>query len=231
MKTILFHHKRVVFLISTLIFNSCNQKVESKQGGLDLISNVYYDASENLDQAQHFHISKLNWKEGRIVELVPGILAPEITGQVYFIRNGKYVDAGNPETARTLVFDALLPSDKGQDVAHKKTGAVWVDIPIPDYEKRKNLTDTVLYGKRKFRRFEIETSGYYSRFYIYPTDTLLPYSLNSIADKEYNGRLERIDSYDKNKDLFTTMMLIPRNTWDYDAKSIFEFNDYAGRKK
>ncbi|WP_346986137.1 hypothetical protein [Chryseobacterium sp. POE27] len=37
----------------------------------------------------------------------------------------------------------------------------------------------------------------YTRFYIYPTDTILPYSIYKHAEKDYHGRLERIDSYNK----------------------------------
>jgi hypothetical protein len=50
-------------------------------------------------------------------------------------------------------------------------------------------------------------------------------------EKDYHGRIERIDSYDKKKDIFVTLQLIPRKNWDDTAKEIFEFNNFVKTEK
>ena len=49
-----------MLLISFFDHNSCKEKIKPEKGGLDLISNVYVDASKGLDKVQNFHISKKN---------------------------------------------------------------------------------------------------------------------------------------------------------------------------
>jgi hypothetical protein len=49
--------------------------------------------------------------------------------------------------------------------------------------------------------------------------------------KDYHGRIERIDSYDKKKDIFVTLQLIPRKNWDDNAEEIFEFNHFVKNRK
>ena len=50
------------------------------------------------------------------------------------------------------------------------------------------------------------------------TDTILPYSLYKHVEKDFKGRLERIDSYNKETDVFVTLQIIPRKEWDEEAK-------------
>jgi hypothetical protein len=68
----------------------------------------------------------------------------------------------------------------------KKEGAVFSKEWIPNYRNRRNLSDTILFQK-KYKRFEINSPWTYTRFYIYPTDTILPYSLYKHAEKDYHG--------------------------------------------
>ena len=112
----------------------------------------------------------------------------------------------------------------------KKEGAVFSKEWIPNYRNRKKLSDTVLFGKQ-YKRFEINSPWNYTRFYIYPTDTILPYSLYRHAEQDYHGRLERIDSYNKKNDIFVTLQLIPRKSWDEAARELFEFNRFVTRTK
>lgn len=86
-----------------------------------------------------------------------------------------------------------------------------------------------MYNRKAFKRFQIASKENFSIFYINKTDTILPYSLNPIADRDYGGRLERIDSYDKKKDLFTTVILLPRKNLDKEAEEIFEYNHVVDR--
>jgi hypothetical protein len=87
-----------------------------------------------------------------------------------------------------------------------------------------------LFGKQ-YKRFEINSPWNYTSFYVYPTDTILPYSLYKHAEKDYHGRLERIDSYNKRTDIFVTLQLITRKDWDPEAKELFEFNQFVNKSK
>ena len=62
------------------------------------------------------------------------------------------------------------------------------------------------------------------------TDTILPYSLYKHVEKDFKGRLERIDSYNKETDVFVTLQIIPRKEWDEEAKDWFAFNQYANQQ-
>ena len=56
------------------------------------------------------------------------------------------------------------------------------------------------------------------------TPQILSYPIHytNKLDKDYKGRIERIDSYNKKKKgHFVTLQLLPRAKWDKDAKEIF----------
>ncbi len=222
-----------IWFLMLLLFVSCekDRKIRSEKGGIDILTNIYYNASKGLEDHQQIMISKINYENSDIVELVPNIQIPEMIDSVYYIRDSVYFNAGNLMDAKSLVFKEKQQNEIPKDLFKKKFGAVWVNIPIFDYDKRKNLTDTILYGKKEFRRFQIATKENYSIFYIAKTDTILPYSLNLIADRDYSGRLERIDSYDKKRDLFSTVIFLPRKYWDKEAAEIFEYNKEISNSK
>ena len=208
--------------------SSCHQEIRSKEGGIDLISNVYFDASKGLDQMQSFHISKMSYSEDQLIEIVPDRSFPEINRKLFLIRDSLYypLDA----EAKTTIFSEVVLKQKPQLVWEKKEGAVFSKEWIPNYRNRRDLSDTVLFNK-KYKRFEINSPWNYTRFYVYPTDTILPYSLYRHAEQDYHGRLERIDSYNKKTDIFVTLQLIPRKNWDDAFKELFEFNHFITRSK
>lgn len=215
------------FLLSVIsLLVSCveDKKIKSEKGGIDIVTNIYYNASKGLDNHQQVIISKINYDNNDLIELVPNIRIPEMIDSVYYIRDSTYFNAGTLMDAKSLVFRERQFFDTPKRLSDKKYGAIWVKIPIYDYAKRKNITDTILYGKKAFKRFQIATKENYSIFYVAKSDTILPYSLNPIANKDYSGRLERIDSYDKKRDLFSTVILLPRKHWDNEAAEIFEYN-------
>lgn len=221
--------KKIIYnLILVAILSSCNKekKILSTQGGIDIISNIYFEASKTLENSEHFHISKMNYNNGQMLELVPNFEFSQLTDSVYFIKNDLFYRAGSAEEAKSFIFKETEFLKNGQDVSKKDYGAIWVDKEVPDYDKRTVIEDTILYKNRTFKRFSIKSKNSYSVFYIYPTDTVLPYSLNKIIDNDYKGRLERIDTYDKEKDLFSTICLIPRKLFDNEATQIFEYNNY-----
>ncbi|MBB4807248.1 hypothetical protein HNP38_002552 [Chryseobacterium defluvii] len=218
--------KNCFLMVIFSLFVSCNKdsKIRSEKGGIDVITNIYYNASKGLDDHQQIIISKINYWDSDIIELVPNIHLPEITDRVYYIRDSVYFDVGNKMEGKVLVFKEKQLSDIRKNLFNKKSGAVWINIPIYGYENRRNLTDTILYNRKAFKRFQIASKENFSIFYINKTDTILPYSLNPIADRDYGGRLERIDSYDKKRDLFTTVILLPRKYLDKEAEEIFQYN-------
>lgn len=211
-----------------LIVSSCHKEIKSKKGGIDLISNVYFDASRGLDQVQSFHISKMSYSEDHLIEIVPDRTFPEINKQLFLIKDSLYYPLLSENKA--TIFSEVVFKQKPLSVSEKKEGAVFSKKHIANYRNRRKLSDTILFGKQ-YKRFEINSPWNYTRFYIYPTDTILPYALYRHAEQDYRGRLERIDSYNKKTDIFVTLQLIPRKNWDEAAKELFEFNHFVERSK
>ena len=223
--------KRMLILTSFLLLTaySCRKEIRPQKGGIDLISNVYLDASKGLDKVQNFHISRMNYSGSNILEFIPDLNFPEVTENIYYIKDSIYFNVGI-ENSGSVILSDLSKQLKANLVRTKKDGALFSSEWIPNYLHRKNISDTVLFNK-KYRRFEVNSSKNFSRFYIYPTDTILPYSIYRHAEIDYGGRLERIDSYNKEKDIFVTLQLLSRKNWDNEAKEIFEFNEFVKKKK
>lgn len=216
-----------LFFIFLLVLISCRKEIKSEKGGIDIISNVYFDASKGLSKMQSFHLSRMNYSGELMIELVPDLEFPEITTASYFIRDSVFYDLNNNTST---VLSEMQKKKKPTSVYAKTIGAVFTKDPLLNYRNRRKLSDTVLF-KKNYKRFEINSPWNYTRYYIYPTDTILPYSLYKEAEKDYQGRIERIDSYDKKKDIFVTLQLIPRKNWDHTAKGIFEFNNFVKNRK
>ena len=212
-----------------LVANSCNKEIKPEKGGIDLISNVYVDASKGLNKVQNFHISRLNYLHNDIIEVVPDLNFPEITDQIFYIKDSLCFKI-SPEQSKSTILSEIFKTQKPILTVKKQVGAIFSNEWIPNYLHRKNISDTVLF-KKNYKRFEINSKESFSRFYIYPTDTILPYSIYRHAEKDYGGRLERIDSYNKEKDVFVTLQLLPRKNWDLEAKEIFDFNEFVKKKK
>ncbi len=208
--------------------SSCHKEIKSEKGGIDIISNVYFNASKGLDQMQSFHISKMSYSEDDLIEIVPDRSFPEVNKQLYLIKDSLCYPLDFER--KIVLFSELVLKQKPLLVWQKKEGAVFSKEWIPNYKNRRKLSDTVLFGKQ-YKRFEINSPWNYTRFYIYPTDTILPYSLYRHAEQDYHGRLERIDSYNKKNDIFVTLQLIPRKNWDEAARELFEFNHFVTRTK
>ncbi len=211
-----------------LMLSSCHKEIKSEKGGMDIISNVYFNASKGLDEMQSFHISKISYYEDDLIEIVPDRSFPEMSKQIYYINDSVCYSLGSER--KNAIFSELVLKQKPLLVWQKKEGAVFSKEWIPNYRNRRKLSDTVLFGKQ-YKRFEINSPWNYTRFYIYPTDTILPYSLYKHIEQDYHGRLERIDSYNKKNDIFVTLQLIPRKSWDEAARELFEFNRFVTRTK
>ena len=221
---------KTLFLLCLLAIlpYSCRKEIKSEKGGIDLISNVYFDASKGLEQMQSFHLSKLNYLGNQIIEFVPDHSFPEINMQTYFIQDSLYYP--DKDGNGSVILSEVAKTQKPQLVWNKKEGAIFSKEQILNYRNRRKLSDTVLFNK-KYKRFEINSPWNYTRFYIYPTDTILPYSIYRHAEKDYGGRMERIDSYNKKTDIFVSLQLLPRKNWDDAAKEIFDFNHFVNSRK
>ena len=216
------------FFILLFVLNSCHKEIKAEKGGIDLISNVYFDASKGLNKMQNFHISRLNYQNDSIIELVPDLEFPEMTTATYFIKDSVFYDLKDHNAS--AILSELQKNQKPTSVYAKTVGAVFTKDPLLNYRNRRELGDTILF-KKNYKRFEINSPWNYTRYYIYPTDTILPYSIYKEVGKDYNGRIERIDSYDKKNDIFVSLQLIPRKNWDDTAKEIFEFNHFVKNRK
>ncbi|GEM53024.1 hypothetical protein EB1_28140 [Empedobacter brevis NBRC 14943 = ATCC 43319] len=193
-----------------------------------MISNIYFDASKGLEKLQSFHLSKINYSGDTIIELVPDFTFPEINQSLHYIKDSIYYSLDPQNNA--VILSEMTKTQNPLSIWNKKEGAVFSMEEIPNYQNRRNLSDTILF-KKKYKRFEINSPWSYTRFYIYQTDTILPYSLYKHAENDYGGRLERIDSYNKKEDIFVTLQLIPRKSWDDTAKELFEFNHFVKNRK
>lgn len=212
-----------ILAILTIFLTSCHKEIKSEKGGIDLISNVYFNASKGLGNMQTFHVSKLNYQNDSIIELVPDLEFSEMTKATYFIKDSVFYDLENDNAS--AVLSEIQKKQKPNLVYTKKNGAIFTKDPILNYRNRRKLSDTILF-KKNYKRFEINSPWNYTRYYIYPTDTILPYSLYKEVEEDYRGRIERIDSYDKQKDIFVSLQLIPRKKWDSEAEELFRFNRF-----
>lgn len=179
-----------------------------ESGRIDIISNVYMDASKELSEPLSFHVSSLNFLGSSILELVPESIHSESVSAAHIIKD--------------TLFRSIKGTDKGKrlSVYEKKSGALFLKDRIPNYDHRVNLSDTLLFKKR-YKRFEVRYGGSFSRYYVLKTDTILPYSLYGHVEKAYGGRIERIDSYDPRRDIFVTTQLFLKQNWDERAKDLW----------
>mgnify|MGYP007038435130 CR=1 FL=1 len=83
MKTIL---NLIYLFFLSAIFSSCNKEVIAEKGGIDVISNIYFKASHQLNDVQTIHLSKLNFLGKDIVELIPDPDLPGITSGAYLFQ-------------------------------------------------------------------------------------------------------------------------------------------------
>lgn len=111
------------YLLFLFTISSCHKEVKSDKGGIDIISNVYFDASKGLSKMQSFHVSKLNYSKNELIEEVPDLSFPEISKQMYYIRDSLYYPINLME--RNLIFSDLSKKRQSFVVWNKKEGAVF----------------------------------------------------------------------------------------------------------
>ena len=166
----------------------------------------------------------MSYVNDSIFEFVPDNTFPDVNSATYFIKDSVYYDLGTND--HPIVVNSS--TQKALSVYNKKNGAIFSNDDIPNYRNRKNLEDTILFNKN-FKRFEINSPWMYTRFYVYPTDTILPYSMYKKAEQDYSGRIERIDSYNKKTDVFVSLQIIPRKELNQEATDILEYSKFINK--
>ena len=122
----------IVTLFLFLTAYSCKKEIRPEKGGIDLISNVYLDASKGLDKVQNFHISRMNYSDSFLLELVPDLNFPEVTDKIYYIKDSIYFNVGIENSGSKILSD-LSKHQKGVLISKKKEGALFSDEWIPNY--------------------------------------------------------------------------------------------------
>lgn len=193
-----------IIVFASCIFFSCENKVR-KAGRIQIEVAVYHDPNGDLYNSELLQVSDLYFVGTRFLEHIPyyndSLQIPRFT-----LIN---LDEGN-----TLAGEDLneLPKNKTyKDLSEKKYGAIFIPPPVPGYEKREVISDTIFSGY-DYKRLRIVNDSSYSVFYIHKTDTVLPFSLAPQISKDYRGLLNRIDTYDKINDRFISLRMTVTDT-------------------
>ena len=135
-----------LFFIFLLVLISCRKEIKSEKGGIDIISNVYFDASKGLSKMQSFHLSRMNYSGELMIELVPDLEFPEITTASYFIKDSVFYDLKERYSASILTD--IQKKQKPTSVYDKTEGAVFTKELLLNYRNRRKLSDTILFKKK-----------------------------------------------------------------------------------
>ncbi len=194
--------KKFIIILSLPFFFSCKDKVK-EAGHIQIEAAVYHDPTGDLYDSDLVPISDLYFLGNRFVEDVPFVEGHEHIKRYALIEDGRAVLANS--------LGELLSGGESVDVSEKKYGALFSPPPVPDYYKREQIADTA-FGGFNYKRIRIVTDSAYSVFYVNKTDTLIPFSLAPQFEKEYNGVLNRIDTYDKVKNRFISLRMTVTDT-------------------
>jgi len=189
-------HGYALFLLPLLL--GCGSETKMKAGCIKLEVFVYNDPGGNPYDSYRLMVSTLYFLDDEFIEQVPVVSDTTGIPPFAYIREGKFVPLnGLAEKKELLTFYPL---------SEKHFGAVFVDTPVPFYDKREELPDTSFNGYN-YRRVRIVSQEDYSVFYIHQTDTVLPFSLSPRFDMDYHGILNRIDTYEIKKDRFISLRM------------------------
>ena len=128
-----------IFILSilTIFLISCHKEIKSEKGGIDIISNVYFDASKGLNKMQNFHVSKLNYQNDSIIELIPDLEFPEMTTATYFIKDSVFYNLENDNVS--AVLSEIQKKQKTHLVYQQKSGAIFTKDPNLHYSNSRKV--------------------------------------------------------------------------------------------
>ncbi len=185
------------FLLLILLFG-CKGKTKMKSGCVNLEVFVYSDPGGNLYDSYRLPISTLYFLDDEFIEQVPVVNDTAGLPPFAYIREGMFAPLSRlAEKKESLDFYPL---------SKKNFGAVFVNVAVPNYDKRVELPDTSFNGYH-YKRFRVVSQEEYSVFYIHQTDTILPFSLGRQVEKDYVGILNRIDTYEIKNDRFISLRM------------------------
>ncbi len=194
-----------VTLLLLLIWVSllgCRPNYQIGAGTIELELVVYNAPKENLYDSYRITVSTLFFCDGKFIEMIPYENVSDSAPRFTLIKEDRFVPVVDLQT--------LTTTGKSKPLSSKKYGAAFIDCPVPFYEKRKNMRDTV-FNSIAYHRIKIISDCDYSVFYVHRTDSVLPYSLCPQIDRDYHGRLERIDSYDFVSGKFFSLRMLYKN--------------------
>jgi len=196
MKNLLFFGLAGLFFLS-----ACDGRVRKTSGRIDVRMLVYNDPENDPYDMFVIPVSTIYFARDCLLESVPE----------FGNGKGKFVLVKGQKHAVFNDLNSISEVRPDIPLRDKDLGVRFANDSVPGYEKREDLTDTLLNG-REYRRARIVTDSAYSVFYVHRTDTVLPYSLSSQFDKDYNGRLDRVDTYEKHGNRFTSLRMAVSDT-------------------
>lgn len=189
-------HGYIVFL--SLLLLACDSKIRMKSGCIRLEVFVYNDPGGNLSDSYRLPLSTLYFLDSEFIEQLPEMSDTAGFPPFAYIREGMFAPLnGLTENKEPLDFHPL---------SKKNFGAVFVNMPVPNYANRVELPDTSFNGYN-YRRIRITSKEDYSVFYIHQTDSILPFSLAPQVETDYGGILNRIDTYEVTNDRFISLRM------------------------
>jgi len=188
----------LIMVVAILALSACQKQKKMKAGQIRLTLLVYNDPKGNLFDSFKVPVSTLYFLDQDFLEVIPG-RGSKGTGPLYaLIRDSVFCPV-----------KSLTAKDKTTEfypVGEKPFGATFTNRKVPGYEGRNQLPDTLI-GGLSFQRLEIRTSDDYSIYYVHPTDTVIPFSLAPQFDRDYQGILLRIDTYEFDRGRFLSLRM------------------------
>lgn len=198
----------VLLLLTSLVFGSCSKQIKPKEGQIDLLCSIYPEASKGLEAGETFLLSSLYFSSDGILERADGGAAEKERWS--WVEKEKY-------SLLLKEKDLFTTIEEKKSVYEKAYGAPFhKGLPL-NFDKRKILSDTLLFRK-KLERFELASKESYARYYLYRSDTLLPYGLYRDLEKKLGARVERIEAYDPKEDVLVTLQLFYRSKVEEEMK-------------
>jgi len=196
--------KNLLFFAALMALSACDGRARRTAGRIDIRLIVYSDPENDPYDMFVLPVSTIYFARNCFLEAIPELGGGSDADRTFvLVKDGKYA------AFRSLGSVAdLRPSIP---LGKKDLGVRFANDSVPGYEKREDLTDTVMNG-RDYRRARIVTDSAYAVFYVHRTDTVLPYSLSSQFDRDYRGTLDRVDTYEKYRNRFTSLRMTVSDT-------------------
>lgn len=206
-----------LLLVSVLLI-SCQRKIKPKEGQMEILCSIYLNASQGLEESHTFSLSKLYFNQYGMLEQSFSPFEEGGEPRLGEVRKGFYAPLYSGYRGDSLYVERR---DRPFRLGDKEFGAPFPRSLPPNFIKYQKVSDTLLFRK-KYQRIEIHSPKSYSRYYLYKSDTILPYSLNPAIEKKLGARVERIESYDPKTDRLVTMQLFRRSNIEKELPELME---------